>query len=324
MKKFYFLLLLFVVGLSAKASTSAFNQRNPFGYGDAFIFNEGGVEFAIFQDGQFDFYFNPRGAFPRFAGRDPFSFNHGFNYDPFVQYDDFGAVIQIERVPVYYDHFGRIIQAGRVPIYYNAFGIVRRIGNLYLDYDRFGRLARATGYINAGNRFYTYRPWHDFYRRPPMYAEIVYSTPYRAYYYPERYDYGYYRNYYERLHNTEFRRSYYRPGDRITSYYRGRRTESQIEDRPSLESELRSNQNSEKARPTDVRSVRKATSRPRSADDQVRNRAARSSQDNNLPRRNSAVEPLKVEDPQVRLQENNQPQKVEERGTRSSRGRGNL
>ena len=325
MKNLYFLFLCVVVGFSAKASHPPIYQPNPFGSGDAFIFTEGGVEFAIFRDGQFDFYFDPRGGYPRFAGRDPFSFNHGFNYDPFVQYDDFGAVIQIERVPVYYDHFGRIIQAGRIPIYYNSIGTVSRIGNLYLHYDRFGRLARATGYINAQNRFYNYRPWHDFYRKPPLYAEIVYSHPYRAYYYPERFDYVYYRNYYDNLHNTDFRRSYYRPGDQVTAYYRGRRTETRIEDTPDYNSRMRSNQDALKERQAEVRPARRATSELRSPEKQVRTQTSRTSRGNNntVERRNSSVEPLTRNNSRASVPQNT-PEKTRERGTGSSRERGNL
>ena len=324
MKTLYFLFLCLISGFSAQASQPPMVQNNPFGRGDAFIFTEGGVEFAIFQDGQFDFYFDPRGAYPRFAGRDPFSFNHGFNYDPFVQYDDFGAVIQIERVPVFYDHFGRIIQAGRIPIYYNSFGTISRIGNLYLNYDRFGRLARAAGYINAQNRFYTYRPWHDFYRKPPLYAEIVYSQPYRAYYYPERFDYVYYRNYYDNLNNADFRRSYYRPGDKVASYYRGRRTETRIEDNP-VNTSVRSNQNSLRERKSDVRPARKTNSdSSRDSQNQIRNRATRTSRDNNnLREQTNSVEKASPRGNKIQLPQNT-PQTVKESGTtRSSRGRGN-
>lgn len=325
MKKIYFL-ILFVVGLSAHAAPGPIDHRNPFGYGDAFIFNEGGVEFAIFPDGQFDFFFDPRGARPRFAGRDPFSFNHGFNYDPFVQYDDFGAVVQIERVPIFYDFYGRIVRAGNVPIFYNQFGTVSRIGNLYLEYDRYGRYVHHSGLINRYNRFYSYRPWHEFYRRPPMYSVVVYNQPYRAHYYPQRYDYIYYKNHYDNMHKRDFRRSYYRPGEKVTTYHRGRRTEArQDQNLYEFENDVRSNMNSEKERPADVRAVRRTnTEIERHHETQSRNRAAPVPQsqqiENSVQERSSATRATRTSVDSVKVPVQS-PEKVSERGTRSSRGR---
>lgn len=244
MKKVYLLFALLVVGLSAKAAPNAATDlRNPFGYGDAFIFTEGGVEFAVFPNGEFDFYFNPRSVVPGFGRNNPFSFNGGYNYDPFVQYDDYGAVIQIERVPIYYDYFGRITRAGRVQIGYNHFGMVNRIGNLFLRYDPYDHYTGYSGYINSHNRFYTFRPWHEFYRRPAVNYTVVYDQPYRRYYVPQRMNYGRYKKYYKQNSHTNFRRSYYTPGDRVTTYYRGNRSsdERNIKSTPA---ETRSNRNS--------------------------------------------------------------------------------
>ena len=58
------------------------------------------------------------------------SFNSGYNYNSFLQYDAFGAIIQIKHVPIYYDFYGR----------------VSRIGNIYINYNRHGYVAQVGGH----------------------------------------------------------------------------------------------------------------------------------------------------------------------------------
>ena len=105
---------------------------------NSFVFNEQGIEFAVFKDGQFDFnvlrhcqnlnrYSNHNGI--------NISFNTGYDYGAYVQYDTYGAVIQIENTPIYYDYYGRISQAGTVHINYNHRGNVSWIGGMNIRYD---------------------------------------------------------------------------------------------------------------------------------------------------------------------------------------------
>ena len=111
MKKSTLLLIaLFVVGLTAKAYEN--NSRYYTSYdGSKYVFVESGIEFSVFPDGEFDFYI------PQYvsgisvgvnAGPVNISFNTGYDYDAYVQYDDYGAVIQIENTPVFYDYYGRV------------------------------------------------------------------------------------------------------------------------------------------------------------------------------------------------------------------------
>ena len=178
MKKILLILAGFLlVGGSAFAATATTatttDHLNRYyrGYGNSFIFEEQGIEFAIFPDGQFDFNVNQYapnfGAYANFGGVS-ISFNTGYSYDAYVQYDDFGAVIQIENVPIFYDYYGRIIQAGNVHITYNNFGRVYRVGGLFVHYNRFNRFSHCTGFINVFNRHYVYRPWHNYYVIPSV------------------------------------------------------------------------------------------------------------------------------------------------------------
>jgi len=189
---------MFLIGISVHATTTNLTKNNSYnngfkkGYGKSFIFTEGGIEFSVFPDGQFDFYAPHYGPDPHFymnAPRVSFSFNTGYDYGPYVQYDDYGAIIQIENIPIYYDYYGRIIKAGNINIHYNSYGHVSRVGQLYVHYDRHHRFSHYSGYINAYNRVYVPRPWHHYYVVPAYDYRVVYVQPYRQYYTPVRHQY---------------------------------------------------------------------------------------------------------------------------------------
>ncbi len=188
---------MFLVGTTVNATTTTSTKLatvNTYvsGYGNSFIFVEGGIEFSVFPDGQFDFYIPRYGPNVSLGFRSPnvsISFNSGYDYSPYVQYDDYGAIIQIENVPIYYDYYGRISRAGSVKIRYNNFGRVVWIGGLHIFYNRYNVFSHYTGYINVYNRYYVYRPWHNYYRVPMHDYCIVNTRPYRQYYKPVRYTY---------------------------------------------------------------------------------------------------------------------------------------
>ena len=265
MKKISLIIALLVVEFSTVAAPrSSAAGSSPYSYGEPFIFVERNVEFAVYPDGQFDFLYNPRGIkLSRINPHLNMSYNAGYNYDPFVQYDDYGAVVQIESVPVYYDYYGRIIQAGSVFISYNSFGRISRIGNLHVHYNPYNQYTHYSGYINRYNHRYIPRPWHHFYRPPYHQYSIVYGQPYRAYYYPTRIKYSSYKNYYKKNYNQNYRNTYYRPGDNIVVYNRGSRTEGQRDIRDSrsdysagqTDSNVRSNRNTDRDRTSNVRSA---------------------------------------------------------------------
>jgi hypothetical protein len=221
-----------LMGITSNATTnnfevSEFNNYNRYD-GRAYIFEEGGVEFSVFADGQFDFsYVGSNGQQVQVNISSPnanISFNAGHDYELYVQYDDYGAVTQIENVPIYYDNYGRIAQAGNVDIRYNNRRIVR-VGGLFINYNYYGNYVNSTGFINAYNQFYIYRPWHAYYVAPFYSSCIVYDYPYRRYYSPIRYSYGHHSNYYNNRHREAYqngRRNFNRPGSRL--HYKNGRT----------------------------------------------------------------------------------------------------
>lgn len=240
MKNFTLILSLLFVGVLATAKTVDAGNLSPFNYGDSFIFVEGGVEFSVYPNGEFDFYYNPQFARSPIAHipvpNNNISYNAGYNYDPFLQYDDYGAVIQIENVPVFYDYYGRLVQAGNVSLNYNSRGQLVRLGNMHIRYNRFNQPIKYNGHINAYNTRYVYRPWHRYYVRPHQSYRIVYYEPYRAYYEPYRVSYGQYVNYYQTNNYYENRNDFYRPGQQVNSYNHGRRTIAQREVQPKRRS----------------------------------------------------------------------------------------
>ncbi|MAP54481.1 MAG: hypothetical protein CL605_06215 [Altibacter sp.] len=224
MKKTAALVIAFLmIGITSKAESAPESAPANYSYdGSAYIFVEGGVEFSVFPDGQFDFVY---------LGRDRggnvnvnintqnvnINFNSGYDYEAYIQYDDYGAVIQIEDIPIYYDEFGRIVQAGSTEIRYNDRRIVR-VGGLHVYYNPYGYFSHCTGYINLWTPRYIYRPWHVYYARPFYSSCIVYDYPYRRYYNPHRYSWHHHRQYYNNRHRVAYhngRRDFHRPGSRV-------------------------------------------------------------------------------------------------------------
>lgn len=212
MKRLIFLLAGFVFfsgsgwandsSFGVNSSSSQWNN-NP---NQSFIFIENGIEFSVFQDGQFDFFIpnnGPNVSVGFNTSNVNFSFNSGYNYNPFVQYDSYGAVIQIQNTPVFYDYYGRVQQIGSLFIGYNNYGLVNRIGGLQVFY-RNNAFWRQSGFINQMNRSYVWRPWHRYYAMPAAQFCLISSQPYRQFYTPVRHIY--YRPYKNNSRHFAFNR----------------------------------------------------------------------------------------------------------------------
>ncbi len=270
---------LFAAVFSVKAAGEAINDHySGFYNGSSYIFVEGGVEFSVFPDGQFDFvYLGNRGASNvNVSINTPgvsINYNSGYNYDAFVQYDDYGAVIQVEDVPIYYDQFGRIVQAGSVEINYVNRRIVR-VGGLQIFYNPYGYFSHCTGYISPYYMTYVYRPWHVYYVRPLWNHCVVYDYPYRRYYHPIRYTYAYHSTHYNRGRSNynNGRREFYRPGSRV--HYKDGRTAVNRDYNPNRRntmvasreenrgSQQVANRNTSRSNQTNARATERQTTRP--------------------------------------------------------------
>ncbi|WP_350286008.1 hypothetical protein [uncultured Croceitalea sp.] len=197
MRKYVFIIATVFFGSVMTKAATVEDKVSTVNYnlGNSFIFVENGVTFSVFPDGEFDFYIDNRvnvGVGAR-VGNVGITFNSGFNYNPFVQYDDYGAIIQVENVPVFYDFYGRVDQIGGVDIRYRN-GLVRRVGGLNVFY-RGGVFSHYTGFVNVYNRRFVYRPYFRWFARPAVGFCNVWTTPYRRFYSPVRYSwYRPYRN----------------------------------------------------------------------------------------------------------------------------------
>ena len=199
MKKLIFIFAgLILSSFNLNATTSVTHKENTDisiynrGYSNAFIFVENGIEFSVFRDGQFDFNLLRNNSRLNVSIGTPnvnISFNSGYDYDAYIQYDEYGAIIQIENTPVFYDYYGRVSQVGNVNINYNNYGYITRVGGLYVHYNNYNVFSHCTGFINVFNRNYVYRPWHRYYRAPAYDYCVVYNRPYRQHYRPVRYTY---------------------------------------------------------------------------------------------------------------------------------------
>lgn len=270
---------MMVMGIGSNAFSTNFNSSSTYLYdGSAYIFVEGGVEFSVFKDGQFDFVYlgyAPNGSVNININmpNTNINYNSGYNYDAYVQYDDYGAIIQIEEVPIYYDEYGRIIQAGNTEIRYQNRRIVR-VGGLHIYYNNYGYFSHYSGYINYWTPYYVYRPWHSYYAIPYYSSCIVYDYPYRRYYTPYRYSYNHHRNYYNKRTSVAYnngRRNFHKPGSRVhykdgrvasnKNYDSNRVNTYDSNDRSSRINTSSENETSRIARSNEVRSIERASTR---------------------------------------------------------------
>jgi hypothetical protein len=283
------------VGFGVQASTfktdnSSINYYNN-DYGDSFTFVERNVTFAIFQNGEFDFYINPgnqRGGLDvNYQGNGVnISFNSGYDYGPYVQYDDYGAIIQIENIPIYYDYYGRVNRIGNTHITYDS-GRLVRVGGLHVYYNRQGYYSHYSGYINNYNRAYVFHPYHNYFARPLFDFRIVSYNPYRNHYQPTRYTY-----YSDHSRNKYYDKNYKRNGNdtrrvatkSVPNRYNDRN--AQVERRNTNDRSGQSNRNNSSVSTSDRRTttVNRPTSNERTS--QVGNNTDRRSNTVNRPSSN--------------------------------------
>ena len=186
---------------SSNSDVITTSNDNHYNDGDKFTFVEKGITFSIFRNGEFDFYINPGNGIHTNVdiGSVSISYNAGYNYETYVQYDDYGAIIQIEGIPIYYDYYGRVVRAGDVKINYHSNRILR-IGGMHVYYNTYGYYSHYSGYINPYNRYYAYHPYHNYFIRPYYNRCVISYNPYRRHYKPYRYSYNYGR----RNHNKNY------------------------------------------------------------------------------------------------------------------------
>lgn len=167
MKKIYLLfvgLLLSVTTTQAsetsnKLETAENGLTNRYRYAQPIKFVERGVEFFIFQNGEFDFNTHPttynrtrRGSVNSTYGA-PRVRTRGNRYNTRnigvrVEHDRNGRVRRIGNLFINYDSYGRVKRIGSIYMrYHYRHGKIKQVGGLHLKYNRRGRLIRQYGSV---------------------------------------------------------------------------------------------------------------------------------------------------------------------------------
>ncbi len=273
MKKITLLLVaIFSLSLSPQlfAETDNHNFVKKYRYDNykAFTFVEEGITFSVYQNGEFDFYINPRRGMHVGINLDEvsISYNSGYNYDPYVQYDDYGAIIQIENTPIYYDYYGRITRAGDIKINYHS-NRVNRIGSLNIYYNNYGNYSYHRGYVNVYNRHHVFHPYHNFFVLPFYTRSILSYKPYRNHYKPTRYNYYYGKKHHKRNYGNNYNKRSYR----------------------KIDSRIRT-RNSSIARSKDVKSRRNVSTRNNSAVKRSATKRNVTSRNNKISNRSNTID----------------------------------
>ncbi|MEZ7499621.1 hypothetical protein QO200_12840 [Flavobacterium sp. Arc3] len=133
------------------------------------VFTEGGIEFYVFADGQFDF--NTRSSardksfkpYKRGNGNKNYgnvASSHRDNYGVKVEYDRRGNVTRIGNVSINFDSNDRIRRIGSVQMSYNRFAL-ERVGGLEIIYNRRGQVVDTYGSVKGG-RGYAHNQDNDY------------------------------------------------------------------------------------------------------------------------------------------------------------------
>jgi hypothetical protein len=156
---------VFLMGSQMKASGNRmdFGANYPVAVAEAepIVFNERGVEFYVFADGQIDFntvpsantadtyyYKGRRTTVNTTYGAPGVNNNAGVR----IEHDAMGRVRRVGNVFLNYDMYGRIKRIGSVYMSYNRYAL-EQVGGLRILYDRYGRIVGTEGRVNY-NRYY--------------------------------------------------------------------------------------------------------------------------------------------------------------------------
>jgi hypothetical protein len=168
MKKITFLVAsIFLIGCGvASASgidTNAYETRTIVSHNDAkpIAFNEGGIAFYLFADGEFDFDTDYRFRKNNRGGNNVIYVASGYRnkgnhcddyYGVKVVKDYRGVIRRIGNVSLSYDDYGRVRRIGSIQMSYNRYAL-DRVGGLEIVYNRRGVIVEYIGSIKGGRGY---------------------------------------------------------------------------------------------------------------------------------------------------------------------------
>lgn len=159
MKKITLLVaLIFTTVNFAKTSELNFTDgvTTRFGNNDPISFDERGIEFFVFQNGDFDFNTRPDDSqgdyYFKQAGRriGVSKDTRPVNYGVLIEQDSFGRIRRIGNTFINYDSNDRVTRIGSVFIKYDRF-LLTQVGGLRIIYNRFGDIIDTVGAVKGRN-----------------------------------------------------------------------------------------------------------------------------------------------------------------------------
>ncbi len=142
--------------------TTRFNADEPI------QFTERGIDFFVFQNGEFDFNTRPNANdgdyYFKTAGRRSAEVNgRGLeNFGVRIERDNFGRIRRIGNTFINYDFQDRVSRIGTIFLKYNRFALIQ-IGGLKLVYNRFGELINTFGNVKSSRNYGFTNGNHSYY-----------------------------------------------------------------------------------------------------------------------------------------------------------------
>jgi hypothetical protein len=186
MKKITFLVAIILVGFVANATAKnvsvANNKVNRFDQNQPIEFNERGIQFYVFANGEFDFNTRPDesqgGYYYKNAGSRLSNPNRcDQNYGVLIENDSYGRIRRIGNTFINYDFNNRVTRIGSVFLRYNRFALVQ-VGGLQLIYNRFGELVDCFGTVKGrrNSGFYYGNNGYNGFQNNSMYSNNNYQN----------------------------------------------------------------------------------------------------------------------------------------------------
>lgn len=156
---------LMLVASATKASTLINDSKKSlefttrFEHNEPIEFNERGIQFYVFPNGEFDFNTQSEnsqgGMYYKTAGRRSFEVNINLNGGVAIERDNYGRVRRVGNTFINYDFQDRVSRIGSVYMRYNRFALTQ-VGGLQIVYNRFGEIIDIFGQVKAYRNYQPY------------------------------------------------------------------------------------------------------------------------------------------------------------------------
>lgn len=130
------------------------NNRGVFNGESPFMFEQRGIAFYVFLNGDFDFstHFNENSSSYVYKRGNSACADRPVNVGVRLEYDHLGRIRRVGNTFINYDRMNRVVRIGNVAMQYQRNGL-ERIGGMTIVYDRRGNLLRTFGCILNDRNF---------------------------------------------------------------------------------------------------------------------------------------------------------------------------